>query len=168
MAVFGYNNYYPNNNLYLQDLQAMRDKIDNQMRHIQMQNQQQPLAQQPITQNFQLAPQQPITPGVECFIVENADEVKNRFVSKLGIFVNKDYSTVWIKDPEKTRAFRTTEIIELDEKDQEILMLRKQISDMKEEIANANTVRQSDTSTDGATKSEKSPRVSDDKQSNAK
>ena len=140
----------------------------NELERMRQQLQQPPQQPTNLTQNFQLAPQQPITPGVECFIVENADEVKNRFVSKLGIFVNKDYSTVWIKDPEKTRAFRTTEIIELDEKDQEILMLRKQISDMKEEIANANTVRQSDTSTDGATKSEKSPRVSDDKQSNAK
>lgn len=160
--------YYPNNNFYIQDLQAMRDRIDSQVRQLQQQQNQQPLAQQPITQNFQIAPQQASMPEIEAFIVENENEVKNRFVSKLGIFINKDYSTMWIKDVNKIRTFRTDEIIELDEKDKEILMLRKQVGDLKEVIENANTNRQSDSDIDGTVKSKKSSRISNDKQSNAK
>ena len=168
-----YGGYYPNNNFYIQDLQAMRDRIDSQMRQLQQQNQmqQQPLAQQPITQNFQIAPQQQIMSELEGSYAENVDEVKNKFVSKTGIFATKDFSTIWIKDTTgKIRTFRTDEIIELDEKDKEILMLRKQVGDLKEVIenANANTIRQSDTDFDGTDESKKSTRVSVRKQSNAK
>lgn len=161
--------YYPNNNFYIQDLQAMRDRIDSQVRQLQQQQNQQPLAQQPITQNFQIAPQQQITSELEGFYAENVDDVKNKFVSKTGIFANKDYSTIWIKDISgNIRTFRTEELIELDEKDKEILMLRKQVGDLKEVIANANTNRQSDTDIDGTIKSKKSARISNDKQSDAK
>lgn len=45
-------NYGYNTNFYMQDLQNMRDRIDKQMAQIQQQNSQ-PV---PITQNFQLAP----------------------------------------------------------------------------------------------------------------
>lgn len=165
-----YGGYYPNNNFYMQDLQSMRDRIDSQMRQLQQQqNQQQPLAQQPITQNFQIAPQQQITSELEGFYAENVDEVKNKFVTKTGIFTTKDFSTIWIKDISgQIRTFRTDEIIELDEKDKEILMLRKQVGDLKEEIANANTIRQSDTDIDGTNESKKSTRVSVRKSTNAK
>lgn len=165
-----YNTYYPNNNFYMQDLQAMRDRIDNQLRQIQQQNQnQQPLAQQPITQNFQIAPQQQITSELEGNYAENVDEVKNKFVTKTGIFATKDFSTIWVKDISgKIRTFRTDEIIELDDKDKEILMLRKQVGDLKEVIENANTNRQIDTDFNGTNEGKKSSRVSVRKQSNAK
>lgn len=165
-----YTGFYPNNNFYMQDLQAMRDRIDNQMRQLQQQNQQQqPLAQQPITQNFQIAPQQQIMSELEGFYAENVDEVKNKFVTKTGIFATKDFSTIWVKEISgQIRTFRTDEIIELDEKDKEILMLRKQVGDLKEEIENANTNRQSNSDFNGANESKKSTRVSVHKQSNAK
>lgn len=165
-----YNAYYPNNSFYMQDLQSMRDRIDSQMRQLQQQqNQQQPLAQQPITQNFQIAPQQQITSELEGFYADNVDEVKNKFVSKTGIFATKDFSTIWVKEISgQIRTFRTDEIIELDEKDKEILMLRKQVGDLKEEIENANTNRQSNSDFNGANESKKSTRVSVHKQSNAK
>lgn len=165
-----YTGFYPNNNFYMQDLQAMRDRIDNQMRQLQQQNQQQqPLAQQPITQNFQIAPQQQIMSELEGFYAENVDDVKNKFVTKTGIFATKDFSTIWVKEISgQIRTFRTDEIIELDEKDKEILMLRKQVGDLKEEIENANTNRQSNSDFNGANESKKSTRVSVHKQSNAK
>jgi len=165
-----YNTFYPNNNFYMQDLQAMRDRIDSQMRQLQQQqNQQQPLAQQPITQNFQIAPQQQITSELEGNYAENVDEVKNKFVTKTGIFATKDFSTIWVKDISgKIRTFRTDEIIELDDKDKEILMLRKQVGDLKEVIENANTNRQSDTDFNGANEGKKSTRVSVRNKPNAK
>ena len=165
-----YSNFYPNNNFYMQDLQSMRDRIDSQLRQLQQQNQnQQPLAQQPITQNFQIAPQQQITSDLEGSYAENVDEVKNKFVSKTGIFATNDFSTIWVKDTTgKIRTFRTDEIIELDEKDKEILMLRKQVGDLKEVIENANTNRQSDTDFNGANESKKSTRVSVRNKPNAK
>lgn len=165
-----YSNFYPNNNFYMQDLQSMRDRIDSQLRQLQQQNQnQQPLAQQPITQNFQIAPQQQINSELEGFYAENVDEVKNKFVSKTGIFATNDFSTIWVKDTTgKIRTFRTDEIIELDEKDKEILMLRKQVGDLKEVIENANTNRQSDTDFNGANEGKKSTRVSVRNKPNAK
>lgn len=165
-----YSNFYPNNNFYMQDLQSMRDRIDSQLRQLQQQNQnQQPLAQQPITQNFQIAPQQQITSDLEGSYAENVDEVKNKFVSKTGIFATNDFSTIWVKDiTGKIRTFRTDEIIELDEKDKEILMLRKQVGDLKEVIENANTNRQSDTDFNGANEGKKSTRVSVRNKPNAK
>ena len=167
-----YSNFYPNNNFYMQDLQSMRDRIDSQLRQLQQQNQnQQPLAQQPITQNFQIAPQPQITRDLEGSYAENVDEVKNKFVTKTGIFATKDFSTIWVKDISgKIRTFRTDEIIELDDKDKEILMLRKQVGDLKEVIenANANTNRQTDTDFNGTNESKKSTRVSVRNRPNAK
>ena len=47
-------NYPYRNQYYLQDLQAMKDRIDNQIREYQNNS----IAPQPITQNFQITPQQ--------------------------------------------------------------------------------------------------------------
>ena len=165
-----YNTYYPNANYYMQDLQAMKDRIDNQMRQIQQQNQNpQPLAQQPITQNFQIAPQQQINSELEGFYAENVDDVKNKFVSKTGIFATKDFDTIWIKEISgNIRTFRTDEIVELDEKDKEILMLRKQVGDLKEVLENASANRPINTEFNEPVESKKSTRVSTRKQSNAK
>lgn len=130
--------YYQNNQYYMQDLQAMKDRIDNQIRNFQQQNQMQQPVQQPITQNFQLA-SNPTNSDLESKYADNVEEVKNTFVMKTGVFVNKDFSTMWIKDVTgNIRTFRTDEIIELDEKDKEIYMLKKQIEEMKGMIANAN------------------------------
>ena len=127
--------YYPNNQYYLQnmqDLQNMKERIDRQMQQIQQQNQvQQQPVQQPITQNFQLAPN--INNNeLESKYVNSIDEVKNTFVIKTGVFLNKDFSILWIKDVTgNIRTFKTEEVFEMDEKDKEILMLKRQIEELK-------------------------------------
>ena len=120
---------YPmySNQFQFQELQNMRDRIDNQLRSLQ-QNQVQP---QPITQNFQLAPN-PINNELESKYADNINEVRNTFVTKTGIFVNKDYSVIWVKDINgNIRTFNTVEVVEMDEKDKEIFNLKKQIEEMK-------------------------------------
>ena len=126
-------NYPYRNQYYLQDLQAMKDRIDNQIREYQNNS----IAPQPITQNFQITPQQNSS-ELESKYVENIDEVKNTFVMKTGIFINKDYSMLWIKDTSgNIRTFTLDEVIEIDEKDKEIYSLKKQIEELKGEIENA-------------------------------
>ena len=129
--------YGNNSQYYMQNLQDMRDRIDNQIRNYQQSQNQQPIAQ-PITQNFQLAPQTNAN-ELESKYAENIEQVKNTFVIKTGIFINKDFSTLWIKDVSgKIRTFNTEEIIEMDSKDKEIYELKKQIEEMKGMIINAN------------------------------
>lgn len=89
---------YPNQ-FYMNDLQNMRDRIDNQMRQL---SQYQPT---PITQNFQITPS---ASDLEGKYAESIDEVKNTFVTKTGVFINKDSSTLWIKDVSgNIRTFKT-------------------------------------------------------------
>ena len=128
---------YPNTNFYIQDLQGMKERIDNQIRQIQQnQMQQQPQIPQPITQNFQLAPN-PTNNDLESKYANNIDEVKNTFVIKTGLFIDKDFTTLWVKDVTgKRKTFTLQEVIEIDEKDKEIIELRKQIEEMKGVIAN--------------------------------
>ncbi len=129
--------YGNNSQYYMQNLQDMRDRIDNQMKQYQQSQMQQQQPQMPqVTQNFQLAPN-PTNNELESKYANNIEEVKNTFVMKTGIFVNKDFSTLWIKDVSgNIRTFKTEEIIEMDEKDKEIYMLKKEIEEMKGMIAN--------------------------------
>lgn len=156
--------YYPNNQFYMQDLQNMRDRIDRQMQQLQ-QNQAQPV-QQPITQNFQLAPN-PNNNELESKYANSIDDVKNTFVMKTGVFINKDFSTLWIKDVTgNIKTFKTEEVIELDDKDKEIMSLKKEIENLKGRMNNA--FEYDNTSIDEPIESEKSKRVSNSKRTNAK
>ena len=158
-------NYYGNNQFYVQDLQNMRDRIDRQLNQLQHQNQMQQIPQ-PITQNFQLAPQQ-TNNELESKFVNSLDDVKNTFVMKTGLFTNKDFSTLWVKDVTgNIRTFRTEEVVELDEKDKEIAELKQQINEMKGMIANATKCDNSNF--DEPIEVKKSSRISNNKQSNAK
>ena len=158
---------YNNSQYYMQNLQDMRDRIDNQIRNYQQSQMQQPITQ-PITQNFQIAPQPNNNNNeLESKYVNNIDDVKNTFVIKTGIFVNKDFSTLWVKDATgNVRTFRTEEIIELDDKDKEIMELKRQINEMKGMITNANELYNADVNEPIA--SEKQTRVSNSKRTNAK
>jgi len=157
--------YYQNSQLYMQDLQNMKDRIDRQMQQLQ-QNQQQQMPQQPITQNFQLAPT-PTNNELEIKYADNIAEVKNTFVMKTGIFVNKDFSTMWVKDVSgNIRTFNTQEVVEMDEKDKEILALKKEIENMKGMMANA--TQYDNTNINEPTKNEKPKRISSNKHINAK
>ena len=158
-----------NNPMYMQNLQSlqdMRDRIDSQMKQMQQQNQMpQPVAQ-PITQNFQIAPAQ-TNNELESKYADNIETVKNTFVMKTGIFLNKDFSTLWVKDVTgNIRTFRTEEVIEMDEKDKEIYMLKRQLEEMKGMMSNANESANANVN-EQITKS-KPPRVQNDKRSNTK
>lgn len=152
-------NYQMYPNYYIQDLQGMKDRIDNQIKQIQQQNQvQQP---QPITQNFQLAPN-PSNNELESKYANSIDEVKNTFVIKTGVFINKDFSTLWIKDVTgKIRTFSTQEIIEMDEKDKEIYELKRQLSELKGALNERNSIN-----VDESTTTKKSTRTSSNSKSN--
>lgn len=158
---------YNNSQYYMQNLQDMRDRIDNQIKNYQQSQMQQPITQ-PITQNFQIAPQPNNNNNeLESKYADNIDAVKNTFVIKTGIFVNKDFSTLWVKDATgNIRTFRTEEVIELDDKDRQILELKKQIQEMKGMIVNANELRNADVNEPIA--ETKPTRVQPRKSSNAK
>lgn len=161
-----YGTPYMNSSInYVNELQNMKDRIDNQLRQYQ-QSQQQQQAPQPITQNFQLAPN-PTNNELESKYANSIDEVKNTFVMKTGIFLNKDFTTLWIKDVTgNIRTFKTEEIIEMDEKDREIYELKKQIEDMKGMMLNAN--EHGNTNADESIAAKKSTRLSSNSKSNAK
>ena len=161
-----YQNWYGNNGqYYMQNLQDMRDRIDNQMKQYQ-QNQmqmQQPVAQ-PITQNFQLAPQ-PTNNEIQAKYVNNVDDVKNTFVMTTGLFVNKEMNTLWFKNVNgDIRTFNLQEIIEQDPKDIEIQRLRNEIENMKGMIINESRI----TNVDEQIADEKSTKLQSNKRSNAK
>lgn len=160
--------YYQNNQYYMQDLQNMKDRIDRQMQQVQQmnQNQMQQPVQQPITQNFQLAPN-PSNNELESKYVNNIDEVKGIFVMKTGVFLDKDLNTLWIKNTNgDIRTFELNEIIETDPKDKEIAMLKKQIEEMKEMIVNESNVNNSNN--DGTDESKNAKKLSSRTKSNAK
>ena len=165
--------YYPNNQIYMQnmqDLQNMRDKIDRQMQQVQQMNQNQMQQQQPvpITQNFQLAPN-PTNNELESKYANNIDEVKNTFVMKTGVFLNKDFTTLWIKDVTgNIRTFRTEEVIDLDPKDKEILMLKKQIEEMKGMINYGNESNVNNSDFNESNESKATTKLSSRSKSNAK
>ena len=150
---------------YIQELQNMRDRIDNQMRQYQ-QNQNQQQMPQPITQNFQIAPNT-TNNEIDSKFANNIDEVKNTFVMKTGIFITRDFSTLWVKDiTGKVRTFTTQEVIEMDDKDRQIYELKKQIDEMKGMMLNG--TQPSNTDADEPTTDKKSTRVSNGSKSNAK
>lgn len=125
---------YGNNQFMMNDLQNMRDRIDNQMRQIQQNQIQQPIPQ--VTQNFQITPTQNNS-DIDGKYAENIDDVKNTFVIKTTLFINKDNSQLWIKDVGgNIKTFGLEEIIELDEKDKKILELQKEIKELKGEMTN--------------------------------
>lgn len=119
-----------NANMYLQELQTMKDRIDRTMQNYQQIQPQQPMPTN-LTQNFQIAPQ--TNPSeLQSAYVNNIDEVRNIFMTKNGVFVNKELSSLWFKDTEgKIRTFSLVEVIEKDEKDAKIEELEKQLEDMR-------------------------------------
>jgi hypothetical protein len=159
---------YSNSQFYAQELQNMRDRIDNQLRQFQQNQVQQQQVPQPITQNFQLAPN-PTNNELESKYANNIDEVKNTFVMKTGVFVNKDFSILWVKDVTgNIRTFKTNEVVEMDERDKEILSLKKQIQEMKGMITNATEPEYINSVIDEPNGNEVAKRISTSKKSNAK
>lgn len=128
--------YYQPNSMYMQDLQAMRDRIDQQMRNAQQYQSQ--MAQTPqINQTFQIAPNQSLN-ELEGKYVNNIEEVKNTLTLKNTLFVDKEMKNLWFKGTDgNIKTYTLSEVIELDEKDKQIILLQRQIEEMKGMILNA-------------------------------
>lgn len=171
--------YAGNNQMYMQELQNMRDRLDKQMMQIQqsqqvMQNSnQQPT---PITQNFQLAPNNNTINDFDAKYAKDVEDVKNTLTLKNTLFVNKEMSVLWLKDATgNIKSYTLTEIIQKDAKDVEIdnlkiqneqnnqiiLNLQKQLEDLKGVVLNESNVKYDDAN---VTK-QKSANVSMDKSS---
>lgn len=122
---YGYNNY-------MNDLQQMRDRIDRQM---QMVNQNQPQST-PITQNFQLAPNQE-KQGIK--FVGNIEDVKKELVFTDTLFVDKNFSTLWFKNASgEVKTYELKEVVEMDEKDRKIMELMARVKYLEEMEAKLN------------------------------
>jgi len=123
-------NYPYNYNPYIQDLQSMRDRIDRTMQQYQQQNQNIP--QQPqIHQNFQIAPVQ--QSELEAKFANNIDDVKNTFVMREGLFINRDVNTLWIKNINgDIKTYSLQEVVEIDPKDAEIENLKNELTSMRQ------------------------------------
>lgn len=169
------NNYpYFNNNMYMQDLQNMRDRIDRQMAQMQQpQNQQTPA----INQTFQLSNPQNNINDFDGKYANNIDDVKNTLAIKNTLFINKEMNSLWLKDATgKIKSYSLQEIIEKDEKDieidklktqneqnnQTILELQKEINDLKGVVLNA---KSNNIDVDEPATKQKSTNVSNDKYS---
>lgn len=141
-----YNPY--NQNMYMQDLQNMRDRIDRQMQQI---SQPQNNHQAPITQNFQIAPNQN-TNGIK--YVDNEEQVKKELVFADTLFVNKDYTLMWLKNTSGSiKTYELNEVIELDEKDRKIADLEAKLDKLVKEKENEQYVNED---ANGTTSSKKS------------
>ena len=166
--------YYPNNQIYMQnmqDLQNMREKIDKQMQQMQQLNQNQ-MQQQPtptnLTQNFQLAPN-PTNNELESKYANNIDEVRNTFVMKTGVFVNKDFTSMWVKTTDgNIKTYELNEVIQQDPKDVEINNLKKELQKMREMINYDNKSDVDNTDYDESNESKNAKKLSNNKRTNAK
>ena len=166
--------YYPNNQIYMQnmqDLQNMREKIDRQMQQMQQLNQNQMQQQQqpvPITQNFQLAPN-PTNNELESKYANNIDEVRNTFVMKTGVFVNKDFSSMWVKTTDgNIKTYELNEVIQQDPKDIEINNLKQEIQRMREMINYGNESNVNNSNYDESNESKNAKKLPSRTKSNAK
>lgn len=166
MYSYQYGSLMQNQNAYEQNLKNIINQANSQLQ--QLQNQPVQVAPQPtnLTQNFQLAPTSNNN-ELEAKYANSIDEVTNTLVIKTGIFINKTFDTLWIKNVNgDIRTFTLNEIIETDPRDQEIYLLRKQIEEMKGMITNAN--ESNSTNANEQITEAKPTRVSSSKRTNAK
>ena len=156
---------YNNSQFYMQNLQDMRDRIDNQIRNYQQSQAQQPQIPQ-IHQNFQITPNTSNN-EIQAKYVSDINDVKNTFVMNTGVFINKEMNTLWLKNINgDIRTFTLNEIVEEDEKDIEIRKLKNELNEIKGMINNAN--EPVNTIINEPTSNEKQTRVSNNKRTNAK
>ena len=100
----------------------------NELERLKQQLQQPQQVQQPITQNFQLAPQNRDVIKYATSI----DEVNRDMVIGDTPYFSKDMSVVWIKNTKgEIKTYELTEIIPKDEKDIKISYLEAQIEELK-------------------------------------
>lgn len=132
---------YPNITNYNPNLmqQNINEKIDNEIAKLQQMknhNTNQPA----INQTFQLAPN---SNGIK--FVNDIEEVQKEFVINETPFINKDYSTLWLKNAKgEIRIFELNEVIPKDDKDILIEKLQSQIDNLSNQIKEMNYVKSND------------------------
>lgn len=157
-----FGNPYYNQQAYQQDLMNMRERIDKQLQQAQISIQQP--QQTPITQNFQLAPSQNQN-GIK--YVNTIDDVKKELVFVDTLFVNKEYTSLWVKNAlGEIKTYELKEIIQIDEKDQKINELMAKIERLESEMKKNESTTNSNEYVDGAITITKSPSISNNKSSN--
>lgn len=165
------NNGYPNfNNQFLmrqyeQDLQNIVRDAQGKINQLHNQSTMQlPQQQVPITQNFQLAPNQSNN-GVK--YMENIEDVKKELVFADTLFINKEHNKLWLKNAlGEIKSFEVNEIIEKDEKDIKIDELMAKINQLESEMKSNETTSISNANVDATTTVKKSTSISRSKSSN--
>lgn len=118
---------YMNQSVYEQNLENIIQQANGQLQ--QLRNRPTPTN---LTQNFQITPQNSTPNELQSAYVSGVEEVKNIFMTKNGIFVDKGLTNLWFKNTEgNIRTFTLQEVVQKDEKDLEIEELKKQLEDLK-------------------------------------
>ena len=129
------NNFNPYSNMYMQEMQSMKDRIDKQMQQYQQSQNQFMQQQQPVpqvTQNFQLSTNNQNNNDFDGKYAETIEDVKNTLVYKSSLFLNKDMSKMWFKDAGgNIRIFNLQEEIQVDESVTEINSLKQEVGELK-------------------------------------
>lgn len=121
------------NNPYIYSQQANVDRLNEQINNLERMKAQiqQPPVQQPITQNFQLAP----TNRDVIRYATSIDEVQRDMVLGDTPYFSKDMSVVWVKNTKgEIKTYELNEITLKDEKDIKIDFLMAQIEELKKEM----------------------------------
>ena len=118
---------YMNQSVYEQNLENIIQQANGQLQ--QLRNRPTPTN---LTQNFQITPQNSTPNELQSAYVSGVEEVKNIFMTKNGIFVDKGLTNLWFKNTEgNIRTFTLQEVVQKDEKDLEIEELKKQLENLK-------------------------------------
>ena len=145
-----------NQQMYLNDLQNMRDRIDRQMQQV---GQVSPSQTPQINQNFQLAPS-----NNSVKYVNNLADVENELVFSDTLFVDKNFTTMWFKNAAgDIKTYELKEKIVIDEKDQKIAELMNKIAILEREVNN--NAGNDYENVNGTTSKSESTNVSNDKSS---
>lgn len=118
---------YPNpysNQMYMQELQGMKDRIDKQMQQLS-----QPQQTPNINQTFQITPTQNQS---SIRYVNTIDDVNRELVFGDTPFFSKDLRVMWLKNVKgEVKSYELNEIVQKDEKDLMIENLQQQIDELK-------------------------------------
>ena len=141
--------------------QVSVDRINAQITELEKMKQQMQQPIQPITQNFQLAPNNYIR------YAKSLNEVNATQVNGDTPFFSQDMTILWVKNATgEVKAYELKEIIEKDEKDLQIEFLRAQIEDLKKGMSAK--AKSNDGDANESIESKESTNVSDSGTSDAK
>lgn len=158
-----FGNPYYNQQTYQQDLQNIIVNAQNKLNQLNNQTMQQPQTQTPITQNFQIAPTQK-NGGLN--FASNIEEVKKELVFGDTLFLNNDYTLLWLKNASGLiKSYQLIEIPQLDEKDLKINALMAELEELKKERLEYESTRNDVSNVNESVKDSKSSNVSDNKPS---